>query len=239
MHEKVYARMLSLYPADWREEFGVEMKAVFADALQVAQRRGALAVARLWWREIAGLPSNVISTISKNGGGRPNPIVATALLLVVGAMVSRLVANEGLFNVTSLVMLAAGLAASGFIYGTGHRIAAVVLVALSLGTALAADRVALRIATPGITSTLTIPGVRLDSSRVTSANAYHALIEQAKASTSPRVHTATYTVNGHVYVRVVRSGGVDGAYWLLTMLVLAATTWTGWRTSRGPQLIAD
>lgn len=239
MHEKVYARMLRLYPAGWRNEFGVEMEAVFADALQAAQRRGALAVVRLWWREIVSLPANVISTISRNGGGRPNPIVATALLLVVGSMVSRLVANEGLFNLTSLVMLVAGLTASGFIYGTGRRIAAVVLVALTLGTALAADRVALRIATPGITSTLTIPGVRLDSSRVTSANAYHSLIEQAKASTSPRVRTATHSVNGHAYVRVVRSGGVDGAYWLLTMLVLAATAWTGHRASRGPRLIAE
>lgn len=238
MHEKVYARMLRLYPADWREEFGVEMAAVFADALHAAQRRGAMAVARLWWREIVTLPANMISTISKHDGGRPNPIVAGALLLLVGSTVSHLVANRGLFHATSLVMLAMGLAAAGFIYGTGHRIAAAVLIALTLGTALAADRLALRIATPGVTSTLTIPGVRLDASRVTSANAYHALIEQAKASTSPRVHTATHTINGSVYVRVVRSGGVDGAYGLLTMLVLGATAWSGWRASRGPQLIA-
>jgi hypothetical protein len=238
MHEKLYGKMLRLYPAGWREEFGVEMTAVFADALHAAQRRGALAVVRLWWREVVTLPANLFSTISKHDGGRPNPIVASALLLVVGSLVSRLVANDGLFHVTSLVMLALGLAAAGFIYGTGRRIAAVALVALTLGSALAADRLALRIAAPGITTTVTIPGVRLDSSRVTSANAYHALIEQARASTSPRVRTATFTQNGVVYVRVVRSGGVDGAYALLAMLLVAGMAWTGWRASRGPQLVA-
>lgn len=236
MHEKLYGRMLRLYPAVWREEFGVEMAAVFADALRAAQRRGIASVLRLWWRELASLPANVLSTISKNDGGRSNPIVAAALLLLVGSIVSHLVANAGLFHVTSLVMLAAGLAASGFIFGTGRRIAAIALVALTLGSSLAADRIALRLATPDVTSVVTIPGVQLDSSRVTSARDYHALMERVQASTAPRVHTATYTINDDVYVRVVRSGGVDGAYGLLTMLMLAATAWSGWRTSRGPQL---
>ena len=238
MHEKVYARMLRLYPAGWREEFGVEMTAVFADALHAAQRRGGLAVARLWWREIASLPANVISTISKNDGGRPNPIVATALLLVAGALASHLVANAGLFHVTSLMMLATGIAASGFVFGAGRRIAAVLLLALTLATSLAADRLAIRVAPNGMTSSLTIPGVRLDVTRVDSMPAYRALIDRARTSTSPRVRTSTFAREGSLYLTVVRSGGVDGAYALLTMLVLAGTAWSGWRTSRGPQLIA-
>lgn len=239
MHEKVYARMLRLYPAGWREEFGVEMTAVFADALHAAQRRGALAVLRLWWREIASLPANVMSTISKNGGGRPNPIVAAALLLAVGSIVSHLVANAGLFHATSLVMLAAGLAASGFLFGTGRRIAAVLLLALTLGTSLAADRLAIRLAPSGVTSSLTIPGVRLDVTRVEAMPAYRVLIDRARASTSPRVRTSTFAREGSLYLTVVRSGGVDGAYGLLTMLLLAGTAWSGWRSSRGPQFIAS
>lgn len=229
MHEKLYARILRLYPAAWRDEFGAEMTTVFADALHAAQRRGAISVVRLWWREIVSIPANALP---KNDGGRPNPILAAAMLLVVGSITSHLVANAGLFHVTSLVMLAAGLAAAGFIFGTGHRVAGIALVALTLALTVGADRLALRVATPGVTSTLTIPGVRLDSSRVTSARAYHALMESVQASTSPRIRTATSTVNQDVYVRVVRSGGVDGAYGLLTMLLLAATTWTGRRLSR-------
>jgi hypothetical protein len=239
MHEKVYARMLRLYPRDWRREFGVEMALVFADALHAARRRGALAVARLWWREVVTLPANVMSTISKNDGCRPNPILAAAILVIISSVASHVVANAGLFHATSLVMLAAGLAASGFIFGAGRRIGALLLVVLTIGASLAADAIAMRFASSGVTSTLTIPGVRLDVSRVESLPAYGTLIERAKAAGSPRIRTTTFARDGSLYLTVVRSGGVDGAYALLTMLVLAGTAWSGRRLSRGPQLVTD
>lgn len=236
MHEKVYATMLRLYPRDWRREFGVEMAAVFADALHAARRRGALAVFRLWWRELASLPSNVLGTISKHDGGRPNPIVAASLMILIASVVSHLVANAGLFHATSLTMLFAGLAASGFIFGAGRRGAAILLVVLTLGASLAADAIAMRFASSGVTSTLTIPGVRLDLTRVESLPVYGTLIERAAAAGSPRIRTTTFERDGALYLTVVRSGGVDGAYALLTMLLLAGTAWSGWRMSRGPQL---
>jgi len=218
MHEKFYARLLRLYPAAWREEFGVEMREVFADALHAAQRRGGFAVLRLWWREIVSVPTRGF-----------HPIVAAAMLLIVGWVASDLVANAGLFHTTSLVMLAIGIVLSGFVFGIGYRTAAMTLITIAIAASFGADRLALRFATPGVTSTLTIPGVRVDVSRVDSPSTYQMLIDRAKLSTAPRVRTTTFARDGSLYLTVVRSGGVDGAYALLTMLILAGTATAGRR----------
>jgi len=51
----IYALLLRLYPAAYREEFGREMADVFQQALGDARSRGAFAATKFFTREIAGL----------------------------------------------------------------------------------------------------------------------------------------------------------------------------------------
>lgn len=238
MNTKLYSRMLSLYPASFRDEFGAEMTAVFEDALREARQRGALAVARLWWREAVLLPRGLF------GAGAPyhwSPrlvlLIAIVLFAGTSSIAGRLIAMTGLFHAASLVLLATGLLASGVLFGAsvaGRRARLLASsIAIAAGTLIAAptiDRVLLD--TFVDQSTLTLPGVRLDASRVTEANAYHALIENARASRTNRLRVHTRSVDGLTRVTILRGGGVDGAYMLLVLLTMSATATASWRLCR-------
>jgi hypothetical protein len=205
MHGKAYASLLRLYPRKWRREFGAEMSAVFADALADARRRGPRAVIALWLRELAA--------------AQLDPLLALVLLLGSGWGASHLVAYEGLFHATSLALLGAGIAAAGFLFGSGRGLVAALVLVAAFGTAYAGDRLALRIAAPG---SLTIPGVRLDVVRDEGP-----MPQRMKA----RMHTETFERDGAPYLTVVHAGGVDGAYALLAMLMLATTAMAGRRAA--------
>jgi len=51
----IYALLIRLYPAAYREEFGEEMSDVFQQALADARTKGAVAVTKFLTRETAGL----------------------------------------------------------------------------------------------------------------------------------------------------------------------------------------
>jgi len=52
----VYSVLLSLYPAELRNDFGEEMTQVFLEDLEDSQRRrGISGAARVWWRSIKEL----------------------------------------------------------------------------------------------------------------------------------------------------------------------------------------
>jgi hypothetical protein len=205
MHRKLYETLLRLYPAAMREEFGAEMKAVFDDALGDARKRGWRGVLRLWLREVATAPLH--------------PLLAVVLLLATGWAASHLVAYEGLFHAASLALLGGGIAAAGFLFGSGRGLVAALVLVAAFGTAYAGDRLALRIAAPG---SLTIPGVRLDVVRDDGP-----MPQRTKA----RMHTETFERDGAPYLTVVHAGGVDGAYALLAMVMLATTAMAGRRAA--------
>ncbi len=54
----VYARLLHMYPREFRDEFAEEMKTAFADAIQDAEQAGPLTLLRLCWRELCEMPVN-------------------------------------------------------------------------------------------------------------------------------------------------------------------------------------
>jgi hypothetical protein len=56
----LYMAFLYLYPAAFRKEFETEMKAVFADAVEEACSQGGIAPVRVFIREVASLPGNLI-----------------------------------------------------------------------------------------------------------------------------------------------------------------------------------
>jgi hypothetical protein len=57
---RFYHALLTLYPSEFRAEFGDEMQNVFATALTEAQRRGRELPWRLFWLEIRGWPGSVL-----------------------------------------------------------------------------------------------------------------------------------------------------------------------------------
>ncbi len=56
---RLYACLLRLYPPGFQDEFGAEMRAVFAAALENAAGQGMRAAARLLLRELAGLAAGL------------------------------------------------------------------------------------------------------------------------------------------------------------------------------------
>lgn len=52
-HQRLYARLLRLYPAEFRDHYGAEMRRLFAEQLWDARKaRGRTAIAALWARTI-------------------------------------------------------------------------------------------------------------------------------------------------------------------------------------------
>lgn len=55
-----YEKLLNLYPADFRAEFGEEMADVFASALQEVSRRGLHSILAVCLRELVDFPKNLL-----------------------------------------------------------------------------------------------------------------------------------------------------------------------------------
>jgi hypothetical protein len=56
----IYARLLSLYPRQYRAEYGEELQAVFSLLVNEAAQRGRFSVIRLGWREMRDMPGAAI-----------------------------------------------------------------------------------------------------------------------------------------------------------------------------------
>jgi hypothetical protein len=56
----IYARLLSLYPPQYRAEYGEELQIVFRLVVNEAAQRGRFSVIRLGWREMRDMPGAVI-----------------------------------------------------------------------------------------------------------------------------------------------------------------------------------
>jgi hypothetical protein len=57
---RLYARLLSLYPRQYRADYGEELQTVFSLAVNEAAQRGRFSIIRLGWRELRDLPGAVI-----------------------------------------------------------------------------------------------------------------------------------------------------------------------------------
>lgn len=55
LYERIYRRLLRLYPASFQAEFSDEMFGVFASGLRVAEAQGSAAVFAFWMREMLSL----------------------------------------------------------------------------------------------------------------------------------------------------------------------------------------
>lgn len=54
--ERAFAALIRLFPSDFREQFGQDMRELFSDQLGAARRdAGTLGVVRLWLRTIPSL----------------------------------------------------------------------------------------------------------------------------------------------------------------------------------------
>jgi hypothetical protein len=67
----VYHRLLSLYPAEFRDEFGEEMTNVFAAAVRGARQQGFRSTAAVWLRELRNLPLSLVRAYGQTFTGRP------------------------------------------------------------------------------------------------------------------------------------------------------------------------
>ncbi len=84
----VYAGLVRLYPAEFRQAFGAELVDVFIARLCEAQQLCALAVARIWLRELIDLPGNLFTEywllVIKPKGEPPMSAAARSKLFLIG-----------------------------------------------------------------------------------------------------------------------------------------------------------
>lgn len=237
LHEKLYRAIVSLYPLSFREELGDEMVATFAARLRTDS------AVRVWMRELSSLPGDVLSAHRSEPDHADSVVpmrhqvvaaltLITATLLLVGSRASELIAGSGLFHLSSLIVLLAGLVFSGVLFGTAaaarsHRarwsfaaMANAAAIATVLFTPLA-DRFSDSLSRQQ-TTRLTLPGVVAESLRTPAASDAAAFVD-ARLEASPRRHIETSAVDDIYVIRIVRSGGVDWLYAVTALIVLAAS----------------
>jgi len=67
---RIYARLLSLYPRQYRADYGEELQTVFSLVVNEAAQQGRFSVIRLGWRELRDLPGAVIREYLREGRKR-------------------------------------------------------------------------------------------------------------------------------------------------------------------------
>jgi hypothetical protein len=197
----MYRLLVRLYPRRIRQEFGAEMAAIFGDVIHDARKEGLAAVARAWMRELRSHPAELLRAYHAEGP-------ATAIGALVSATVAgHLITDAGLFHGATWLALIGGLAASGTLYGVGRCGQALVVAAATLGGTFTIDQTLLR---AGERRTLVVPGVVYDV--LADARALEALPKH-----TPRVRTE---IHRDGVITVVRTGGVDGIYVLVSLGLL-------------------
>lgn len=245
-HESAYRRIVRLYPESFRLEFGDEMTAVFCERIE---RRDNLQQAlSLWINELLSLPSSLMNAYAAEGtrevrnGDRPPTILQTMLgVLLIAASISGAswltthhIANAGMFNEISLVVLVAGLAVAGSFFGIAHvsrsharrwhfgALASAMLFAASLSS-FWLDRGLQRFSARGTATYMRLPGVTAEFLHASNDATGEAFATKRRASNTPRFRVETTAIGDHHYVRVVRAGGVDWLYAVFALLIVGGS----------------
>ena len=119
---RLYTATLWLYPPSFRADFGEEMQAIFAQSMDEAADRGAIALSRLCLQELSGLPVALLQAYSQTFScqtpsealsTRPNLLESTwrelLLALAVFLLPAGLASVDGAIDSSSLSLPAAGL----------------------------------------------------------------------------------------------------------------------------------
>jgi hypothetical protein len=206
----VYQVLIRLYPRRVREDFGEEMVIVFRRRLDDARTRGLSAVARVWIGEIRSLP---IELVRAHRAERP---AAAIVAIVASTAAGHLITDAGLFHLGTWAALVTGLAVAGLLYGARLPRQALVLAVTVLRGTFTIDRALLQSAQH---RAMKVPGVLYDVLPNTAA-----LANLPKHT--PRVRTEIHD-NG--VITVVRTGGVDGLYILVSLALLSGGAVVGRR----------
>src|SRR5260370_815441 len=74
--DQVFRRLLRLFPADFRGDFGDDMAATFHDQRRDALAHGdSMAAFRLWWDTIRGIAAHRNAQYGLSGVGQPESLV--------------------------------------------------------------------------------------------------------------------------------------------------------------------
>ena len=111
--ERVFARLLRIFPADFRARFGKDMADLFRDQLAAARADGRGAVARLWLRTVpsfvvAGLRERRESAARATGTGGPSMV---EVLVADLRLTLRLLRRSPGFALTAVVVMSLGIGA--------------------------------------------------------------------------------------------------------------------------------
>lgn len=229
---RIFSWMVSMYPASVRREFGSEMLAVFQER---ASEKGVSA-ARMLLRELSTFPGTLTAAwMEEPGSGErvPRPLLWSAILIIMVAAswrTTHLVANVGLAALTSLALLTITLLFSGAALGLVVRarsrnvtlaIGAVTLAVLAAGVGLLPlfDN-AITTARAGRASSLSLPGVRVQSFASSSPQAVSRYVEAHRDALTPRVRVEVQASGSTTVARIVHAGGVDWLYLVFAFCLL-------------------
>jgi hypothetical protein len=245
-HEVAFRGIVRLYPESFRLEFGEEMTAVFCERIE---RRDNLQQAlSLWIIELLSLPSSLMNAYAAEGarevrhGDRPPTMLQAVLgMLFIAASIfgaswstTHNIANVGMFNEISLVVLVAGLGVAGSLFGIAHvsrsharrwhfgALASAMLFAALLSS-FWIDRGLQRLSARGTATYMRLPGVTAEFLHASDDAAGEAFAAKRRASNTPRFRVETTATGDHHYVRVVRAGRVDWLYGVIALMIVAAS----------------
>ena len=229
---RIFRWMVAMYPEGVRRTFGDEMIAVFQERSSDPSRS---ALARLL-PELRTFPGELLRAWLEAPGSRgplPRPLLwatVVVLMLVAGWRATHLVANLGLSALTSLTLLAATLMCSGVILGlvlrARSRMVSLALVTIASGALVLGVGLlpllddAITRSRAGRASSLSIPGVRVQSFASNSPEGVARYVADHRDALTPRVRVDIRQDGPTTVARIVHAGGVDWLYLAFALCLL-------------------